>query len=165
MHLRMLALVMNLEGKKGTEYQISLATQILMLSWIERSGHPLKDMVNSDVNCLNEERGELSFSVLARSLTGNPLRSDIDKVSRMYKLTRLQMKTAKEFKVNHDGDEKEVKNFRRTIDVNGDDLKTTVAHFKHVIRSMKHGTWVHYNLKAKKIKKASVMQATAPTEA
>ncbi len=145
---RLLKVLMLCGGPNGAyEYRVGMTLHLLQMMWLQSVNHPVWKMLQADPNCINEEKGEISFSVLARGLIGNPLRHSIEKVSEMFMMTKEQLKVAADMRVDLVGDDDEGK--KTTIDTKGSDYAAVAAHFKGVVRGMRARTWTHYTLDAK----------------
>jgi hypothetical protein len=72
-------------GKHDTtdrhDYPTSLSLNVNILAWMHDVDHPCFKLLEADIMLMNEEQGELTFSVLARGLHANPGRSHVDQVS------------------------------------------------------------------------------------
>ncbi len=147
-YARVLACLMSFEKRPGTEYQTAITTQLFMFMWMKAVDHPAMRLMNADVNVMNEERGEISFSVLARAINGSSIRRDIKIVSDLYRLSKQQMETAKALRFGTDADDT-IGRSDAVIGLDGDDIKAATEHFKHVTRAMRARTWRPYDTEAK----------------
>jgi hypothetical protein len=148
-----LKLFISLEPKGKSEYRNALMLNLIMLTWLRKTRHPVWDMLCCDVTVLNEEKGESSLSVLARALRSKSIRSDCSVVNNRYFLTRSQMMLARELKVDLSCSADQKWHGRR-VDADGDDVTSCAMYFKGVVRSMRAGTWRHYDTSIDVIKDA-----------
>lgn len=127
------------------DYPSALAINVALLRNLrKRKHHPCFEFLRSDPMVMNEEQGELMFSVLARSMKdGNPIRSDVEKVSQRFVIAKQCMTMCKEMGaewVSGDlaGDGK-TENIGNTI--KDQDVKVAAQHFSLMMRQMKAGQW------------------------
>ena len=85
--IQILRLFCMLDPKPGTPYQHAQMCNLLQVVSFQLACSPVFDMVSEHPELINEERGELSFAVMARRLAGDPARVDVDKASDMYVAT------------------------------------------------------------------------------
>jgi hypothetical protein len=131
-------------GKVGSDkhdYPTALALNLKMIMWLRETGHPSFAVVIADPMTVNEEQGELCFSVLARGMKGNPSHGSVDQVSQQFMRTREQMKIGRDMGVDLGAEDFEgaVKNKGNTIDDLS--IKTAASHFQSVLRQLAAGTW------------------------
>ena len=90
---------------------------------------------------INEEQGELTFSVLARGLHANPGRSIIDQVSKKFITTREQMKMAKDLGLDFATSDLESGVTKAGNVIKDEDVSEAVVHFKRMMRQFRDGQW------------------------
>ena len=61
-------------------------THLCVLAYWENIGHVAYDMMENNMACVSEDLGELSFSMLARCVLGDHVKSDIVHMDKLYKL-------------------------------------------------------------------------------
>jgi len=123
------------------EYPTCLTANLDLLWHLKETGHPCWNLLEADPMVCNEEQGELSFSVLARGMLGNPSRLDVEQVSKQYLLTKEQMQLA-----NDMGEDLGCKNLTSGKGSKGNvvketDINAAAAHFGSVLREFKSGLW------------------------
>jgi hypothetical protein len=100
--LRLMGMFVTL-GKVDTvdkhDYPTSLFLNINTLVWMDEQNHPCSQFLTKDPTTMNEEIGEMCFSVLARGQKSNPARSSIKQVTKSFIMTRPQMSIAHDFGV------------------------------------------------------------------
>ncbi len=148
---RLLKVLMLCGGPNGMyEYRVGMTLHLLQMMWLQSVNHPVWQMLQADPNCINEEKGEICFSVLARGLAGNPCRHSVEKISEMFIMTKEQLEVAADMRLDLCGeDDEETRGNRATIDAKGPDYAAVTAHFKGVVRNMRARTWTHYTLDSK----------------
>ena len=70
------------------------------LTWLLKTKHACGKILMKDPMMMNEELGELTFSVLSRGQNSNPNRQHVKHVSKSYRKTRAQMQLAAELGVD-----------------------------------------------------------------
>lgn len=147
--MRLLALFVTLGKIKHLsdkhDYPTALSTNIQLMMWLRRRKHPVYNLIAADIMMLNEELGELSFSVLARGMHGNPIRGDVKLVSKNYVLTRERMSIAKEMGLEFASPDLMGKAHKKEGKganvIKQEDIDLAAAHFKGVLREMAGGQW------------------------
>ena len=141
---RLLKVVMCLKNQKKSEYIIGVATSLSVLEWMKSVDHPVWKMLVADPTMLLEEIGEISFSVLARSLNTG-VRQDRDRVSKLYKLSHKQIETAQKLKVDNENDDDFLNNMiGKYIDPNHETVQAVTAYFSSAMRQLKALTYKSY---------------------
>jgi hypothetical protein len=85
-------------------------------------------MMQDNMSCVNEELGELTFSVLSRCALGDTQQSDFQHMHKMYELLPVYMEVKQD--VHADTKNKESIGWRHTIDSNSDEVRSTAFFFK-----------------------------------
>ena len=141
---RLLKVVMCLKNQKKSEYIIGVATSLSVLEWMKSVDHPVWKMLVADPTMLLEEIGEISFSVLARSLNTG-VRQDRDRVSKLYKLSHKQIETAQKLKVDNENNDDFLNNMiGKYIDPNHETVQAVTAYFSSAMRQLKALTYKSY---------------------
>jgi hypothetical protein len=86
--VQILRLFFMLEEESKSQYQVAQIVNLLQLVSLQQRGSPVFDMITNHPELINEERGEISFAVLARRSTGSAVRQKVEHLSKMYVSTK-----------------------------------------------------------------------------
>lgn len=100
-----------------------------------------------NMSVFNEELGELTFSILARSTLGDHTKDDFDHMDRLFRLLPVYRDVKSD--VVTDNSTSNSLNWRHKINKDGEEVKTTELFFKSAIRQMVNNTYTSYDGKAK----------------
>ena len=142
--LRILMVFLSFIGTTTREYIRGIILNAVVDSWGRATNNLSFRMGVHDPMLFNESVGEMSLSVLARSIHGVPTRSDCAKVSQSYEMLKL-VKECCDWKTQDFEEKIEKHDFHRPI-VRSDsvDVATCAAFFKKTLRDMEAGVWQHY---------------------
>ena len=101
----------------------------------------------SNMGVFNEELGELTFSILARSVLGDHSKDDFEHMDKLFRLLPVYRDVKSD--VVNDNTASNSLNWRHKIDKGGEEVKTTELFFKSAIRQMVNNTYTSYDGKAK----------------
>ena len=108
------------------------------MAWLKKTNHPAYFVLKNDPMLLNEETGEITFSVLSRGLTGGQARSDIGHANEMFQFTKSQLQTAADLGEDTTGDS-EQKEY--SMHLKESDIARVAEYFKGIVLLMKHGQY------------------------
>lgn len=101
-------------------------------------------MLCASVSTFNEEAGELSFSMLARSVLGDTTKNKLDHLSRLYTLLHVYGDVEQSFR--HDGFRKDgAKNWRKLVPKEGEAAMSVAAFMNGVLRQISRSSFLVYN--------------------
>lgn len=98
-------------------------------------------LINADLSLINEESGELNFSVLSRLMMGDTSKHEITQADKIFKLSKLCLETVEMFEGARDSS----KNGHRKFKPDCDEIQVATQHFLEVVREMQGNVWQHYN--------------------
>jgi hypothetical protein len=140
LEMRMVWCVMSL--KSDLYSKCMLLDKVMFHYWREKN-LPAHQMVNQDTRVCNEERGELSLSVLARMLSGDPDRGNIEKLNRLYATINHSMDVSSDFMT--DMHVLRLLNDHPEILPTAQEIDTLVVHMRSVIKDILEFKWQHYS--------------------
>jgi hypothetical protein len=71
---------------KAHDYPKMILAQLLILEYWKSINHVTVDLMKHNMSLVNEELGEISFGMLAQSVLGDSLRSDLEHMQKMFAL-------------------------------------------------------------------------------
>jgi hypothetical protein len=71
---------------KAHDYPKMLLAQLLILEYWRSKDHVTVKLMKQNMSLMNEELGEISFGMLAQSVLGDSLRSDLEHMQKMFAL-------------------------------------------------------------------------------
>ena len=92
----------------------------------------------------NEELGELTFSILARSVLADHTRDDFEHMDRLFRLLRVYRDVKSDVVADNSGASNSL-NWRHKIKKSGDEVTSTQLFFKKIIKQMVNGTYKSYD--------------------
>ena len=101
-------------------------------------------MMKSNMAMFNEELGELTFSILARSVLADHTRDDFAHMDRLFRLLRVYRDVKGDVVADTSGAANSL-NWRHKINKVGEEVVTTELFFKKIIRQMVSGTYQSYD--------------------
>ena len=101
-------------------------------------------MMKSNMAMFNEELGELTFSILARSVLADHTKDDFDHMDRLFRLLRVYRDVKGDVVADTSGAANSL-NWRHKINKIGEEVITTELFFKQIIRQMVSGTYQSYD--------------------
>ena len=104
-------------------------------------------MMKTNMSLFNEELGELTFSILARSTLGDHTKDNFEKMDKLFKLLRVYRDVKSD--VVADNSSSNTLNWRHKIKKDGVEVRTTELFFQQIIRQMVSGTHRSYDGSAK----------------
>lgn len=137
------------------QYARGLICDLLVQFYQCRNGLVPWKLFMADLHCFNEEAGEISLSVLSRMTQGNTEMRNFDRMARRYRMSRAALQ------VSHFLDRKNRASIvpprihKYNIDVDGEEVTTTVTFFKKVIRQCVGNLFQTIDPSVEKIKRTS----------
>jgi hypothetical protein len=101
-------------------------------------------MMKSNMAMFNEELGELTFSILARSVLADHTKDDFAHMDRLFRLLRVYRDVKGDVVADTSGAANSL-NWRHKINKVGEEVVTTELFFKKIIRQMVSGTYQSYD--------------------
>lgn len=128
---------------KAHDYPLRMLVNLLVMEYWRKSGHVAFKMMKNNMCLFNEEQGEISFSMLARLVLGDSLKSDFEHMNKMYNLIPAfrQVKTD----VLADSARPSSLNWRHRITPQDDSVQMVGTFFRRTIRSILEGTFTAYD--------------------
>ena len=105
-------------------------------------------MMKSNMAMFNEELGELTFAILARSVLADHTRDDFAHMDRLFRLLRVYRDVKGDVVADTSGAANSL-NWRHKINKVGEEVVSTELFFKKIIRQMVSGTYLSYDGTAK----------------
>ena len=100
--------------------------------------------MKSNMAMFNEELGELTFSILARSVLADHTKDDFAHMDRLFRLLRVYRDVKGDVVADTSGAANSL-NWRHKINKVGEEVVTTELFFKKIIRQMVSGTYQSYD--------------------
>lgn len=137
----------NLGATRGHPYPKIMLAFLLVLQYWRETNYCAYEMMKSNMSMFNEELGELTFSILARSVLSDHTKDDFAHMDRLFRLLRVYRDVKSDVVADNAGSNS--LNWRHKIDKNGEEVRTTELFFKQIIRQMVSGTYKSYDGSAK----------------
>ena len=96
------------------------------------------------MSMFNEELGELTFSILARSVLADHTRDDFEHMDRLFRLLRVYRDVKSDVVADNSGSSNSL-NWRHKIQKSGDEVTSTQLFFKKIIKQMVNSTYQSYD--------------------
>lgn len=129
-----------------TQYRNAVCLSVLQLLHHKRKRSAVFHLFHADPNLWNEEMGELSFSVFARTMKMCHANSDVEQLSLMYAQVKPQMEVGQFFTMEFAVSSKREDGLRNHTVIDKDDTyEQTLAFFKKQINDIKQGDFVFYD--------------------
>jgi hypothetical protein len=130
------------------EYSVAMLNNLNTLTWLLKTKHPCGKILMKDPMMMNEELGELTFSVLSRGQNSNPNRQDVKHVSKSYRKTRAQMQLAAELGV--DLNSTDLAGGKGNT-IKADSIADATNFFLGMLRDFKAGAWLSSSKPTQKV--------------
>jgi hypothetical protein len=101
-------------------------------------------MMRNNMSLFNEELGELTFSILARSVLADHTRDDFEHMDCLFRLLRVYRDVKSDVVADNSGASNSL-NWRHKIQKSGDEITSTQLFFKKIIKQMVNGTYQSYD--------------------
>lgn len=155
MSAKMLKLLLCCHPTRLSEYVSCPVASLLCTIWgarMKAAGQPSSgyQAFLDDPSAFNEELGEISFSVMSRSITRRPTQGQsISELSREYRLVSSRIRFAKDMEVDLQSDDFKKPAHgqgnaiprKNTLSEDSAEIAATTQHFLAVIRALVQGTW------------------------
>ena len=115
-------------------YSKMIMSYLMIVEHWRQSDHYVVDMMRAGMSVVNEETGEMSFSILGRCVLGDHVKSDFDHMSSMYEMLPVYNAISKD--VSSDCNKKDTISWRHKVDVNSDEVRGTSLFFRQTIRAI-----------------------------
>lgn len=146
-------------GFESTQYTQCLAYTLLQHEYFKANGHPAYIQMLHNVRPHNEERSEMSLSILAFSVAGDSDRSNVDKLDMNYSLMNKCRTIIKD--INKDLNIHAPSRFEdNSIDTERE-VNMITQHMRDLIKSMRDGTWTTYYPNQQKYKMDSAQHSSS----
>ena len=118
--------------------KLILANLLVLAHWT-KTNYVAKQMMEENISCVNEELGEMSFSILSRCVLGDHHKADIVHMNDMYSL--LPMYRHIDQDINSDVNSSTSLSWRHKIDPDGPEVKAVTLFFRQKIDE---ASWQHF---------------------
>ena len=129
---------------RGHPYPKIMISFMLVLQHWRSTKYCGYEMMKTNMSMFNEELGELTFSILARSVLADHTKDDFSHMDRLFRLLRVY-RDVKSDVVSDTSGSKNSLNWRHKINKAGDEVNTTILFFKKIIRQMVSNTYRSYD--------------------
>lgn len=106
---------------------------------------PFWAMFSNNLNCFNEEAGEVAFSALARCTVGDTQKYVHQHINQVWQSINLFQTTSDGFFIDLEEDQPTGRTSTTFVDPKGKDVQTVVSFLQLRLREMKSGTYTVYN--------------------
>ena len=134
----------NAGATRGHPYPKIMILFLLVLQHWRTSKYCGYEMMRSNMSMFNEELGELTFSILARSVLADHTRDDFVHMDRLFRLLRVYRDVKSDVVADNSGASNSL-NWRHKIKKDGEEVMATELFFKKIIRQMVSGTYQSYD--------------------
>jgi hypothetical protein len=144
MQYRVLCTLMQMSGADTGEYIRVMTLNLLVMTWLDTSDHPVHNIISSDPHSMDEEIGEIAFSVLARYVASSPNRNEREQVEKQFIMLPVKMRVANDMKL----DIHSAALTGHNVDVaksHGDELKAITMHLQMMFRQISSNQWRVYD--------------------
>ena len=124
-------------------YPKMIISYLMILEYWRSINHYTIDMMKGNMSCVDEELGELSFSVLSRCVLGDNQRSDFEHMKKMYELLPVYMDVKQD--IEADTKNQQSIGWRHKVDIDSDEVRSTAFFFKRTIRLISQGRYLSYD--------------------
>lgn len=124
-------------------YPKMMMSYLLIVEYWRTKKHYTISMMKQEMYCMNEELGEVTFSVLSRCVLGDFMKSDFEHMKKMYSLLPVYMNIKED--ILRDTNRKDAITWRHKIDTNCDEVRSTAFFFKRMIQSIMHNRHQSYD--------------------
>lgn len=138
--VRLLWMILSLES--GPYSRCMLLSMLTELYW-NQNNFPIADILQNDVRTANEERGEITLSILARMVVGDPERGKHSKLSDMYSLISYCRALCHQLDKDMNVTPPTSKHYK--IRDNAPEIPKIVTFFKQTLHQIRNNTWKCYS--------------------
>lgn len=129
-------------GFDSTQYTQCIAFTLLQHEYYKATGHPAYKQMTHNMRGHNEERSEMSLSILAYSVAGDSDRSNIEKLDMNYALMNKCRSIIKD--INQELHIPKPKRFEENCIESDREVNLLTTHMRQIIQEMRDNTWVAY---------------------
>ena len=137
----------NTGTSRGHPYPKIMLSFLLILAHWRDTQYCGYQMMYNNMSVFNEELGELTFAILARSTLGDHTKDDFDHMDKLFRLLAVYRDVKSD--VVADTNASNSLNWRHKINKDGEEVRNTELFFKSAILQMVNGTYTSYDGKAK----------------
>ena len=141
---RMIKLLCLLARGRHNGYVRACILQLLIVLHQKRHNLPAWQMLEASVSTFNEEAGEMSFSMLARAVLGDTLKSKHEHLSKLYSMIHVYLDCEKEFYLDRFSMERK-KNYRRNVADDEEVIDTVASYVNGILREITKGHFLVYD--------------------
>ena len=134
----------NAGATRGHPYPKVMLLFMLVLRYWRDTNFCAAQMMRNNMSLFNEELGELTFSILARSVLADHTRDDFEHMDRLFRLLRVYRDVKSDVVADNSGASNKL-NWRHKIQKSGDEITATQLFFKKIIKQMVNGTYQSYD--------------------
>ena len=145
--IRLFKVFLHFTGSDASEYRKCMLVNLMLWAHYANKNLPIFDMIKHNASMCNEECGELSFSVLARTIASNSSRMDIDSVNRHFILSRLKLDVANDLNLDIADSKTVLINNHHIIKADSPEVIAVGVHFASVVNNLKINFFHHYPTK------------------
>ena len=132
-------------GKDSTEYIRCILVQLQLLKYHQQHDDALWTMFCNQFSVFNEESGEISFSILARTVLGHSNKSDLEHMNTMYRQINRVRQIDDSFQNDGGATFKSDKNWHKKF-TSDSEMVTTIGQFvKARVREIAIGRFTQYD--------------------
>jgi len=128
---------------RSHDYPKVILSQLLLLEYWRVSDHVVWRMMEKNMGCVNEELGELTFSILSRCVLGDHIKSRFDHMNSMFKV--LPSYRAIKEEVLADQASSSSLGWRHSIKSDCEEVKSTSLFFKNMIKQIVSNKFLSYD--------------------
>ena len=139
----MLHSVKNSGTKRAHHYPKVMLAYMLVLQYWRDTKYPGYQMMLHNMGIYNEELGEMTFAILARSVLGDHTKDNFEHMDSLFKLLPVYRDVKSD--VVADNKASNSINWRHKINKDGEEVTSTAIFFKQAIRQMVNGTYTSYD--------------------
>ena len=134
----------NAGATRGHPYPKVMLLYMLVLRYWRSTNFCAAQMMRNNMSLFNEELGELTFSILARSVLADHTRDDFEHMDRLFRLLRVYRDVKSDVVADNSGASNSL-NWRHKIQKSSDKITSTQIFFKKIIKQMVNGTYQSYD--------------------
>lgn len=134
----------NAGATRGHPYPKVMLLFMLVLRYWRDTNFCAAQMMRHNMSLFNEELGELTFSILARSVLADHTRDDFEHMDRLFRLLRVYRDVKSDVVADNSGASNSL-NWRHKIQKSSDEITSTQLFFKKIIKQMVNGTYQSYD--------------------
>ena len=137
--------------------------QMLFLEYWRLKNNVAYQMMDGDIGSLNEEFGEILFSILGRAAAGDPTRSDFQHMDDLYRLLPIYRAVKTEIVDEKRGSQHSL-NWHHNIPVDSPEVAATAFFFHRVIRNIANNSYKSYAVTGSKANSAVAAAASCKAQ-